>query len=52
MPAYLRDLPKPTCARCGRAATKELMNGQNAHVGFYCSHCGPRARAEFEARTR
>ena len=37
--AYLRDITK-TCKRCGKKATKELLNRFNTGIGFYCASCG------------
>lgn len=48
MPAHLRDINVPACGVCGKRATKELRNGQNALIGTYCGRCGPPALARFK----
>jgi hypothetical protein len=50
--AYLRDLPAPRCAACGKPAKVELVNQRNATHGAYCRPCGGRFKAELERAER
>ena len=50
--AYLRELPRPRCYRCGKAARYEVLNRENASHGFYCRACGEKTRRELERTER
>lgn len=43
MAAYLQEIEKPTCCRCGKRATHVLVNSSNATSGHYCRGCGMNA---------
>jgi hypothetical protein len=37
--AELRPIARPKC-RCGKVATRELVNRRRSVVGYYCGACG------------
>jgi hypothetical protein len=43
MPAYARDLDRPTCGHggCPRFADKDVRNWMNEHVGYRCTKHAP-----------
>lgn len=45
---WLKDIPKPRC-KCGRAATRVLMNANNAELGYWCAECGRREALRLNA---
>ena len=47
--AHLRDIPRPTCFRCGKPAKVELYNRYNSCLGAYCIRCGQRAWKTMQA---
>lgn len=50
MPAYSKSITYH-CARCGGKATREVFNGQNSSMGYYCGDCAKRYVAELNGET-
>lgn len=37
MPGYSRDIARYECIRCTSTATREVFNGRNELVGYFCA---------------